>query len=222
MKSGWAAVVLLTGPPGSPRAVDSRRIELSDPALPESRQPYHAGFGTARGRGPALTRLLRSVRRFGKHSVSGLIRDYKAAGYRLTGVGVVAGSLIDPERITNEHIRIHALEGRLFRSVIEEGVVASALSCSVWRDRDLYALAADALRQREDHVRATVAALGGAIAGPWRVEQKSAALAAWLALATHGRARRSVRGRGRPPARGTDVVPTSNSVRTELPIRRSQ
>ncbi len=154
--------------------------------------------------------------------MSGLIREYKAAGHRLTGVGVVAGSLIDPERITNEHIRIHALEGRLFRTVVEEEVVANALSCSVWRDRDVYALAADALRQREHHVRAKVAALGGAIAGPWRVEQKSAAVAAWLALATHGRARRSVRGRRRPRARGTDVVPTFNSVRTELPMRRSR
>lgn len=201
VKSGWAAAVLLTGSPVSPRVIDSRRIDLSDPALPESRQPYHAGFGTARGHGAVLSRLLRSVRRFGRDSVVGLIRDYAAAGYRVAGVGVVAGSLIDPERITNEHIRIHALEGRLFRHIVEEAVGASALPCSVWRERDLFTLAAEALRQSEQHVRATVTALGSAVAGPWRAEQKVAAVAAWLALTIRGRATTSVRGRRRSPQR---------------------
>lgn len=38
VKSGWAAAVLVAGPPASPRVVDSRTVELSDPALPESRR----------------------------------------------------------------------------------------------------------------------------------------------------------------------------------------
>jgi hypothetical protein len=188
VKSGWAAVVLLTGSPASPRVADSRRIDLSDPAIPESRQPYHAGFATARGAGPELTRLLRSVRRFGRQSVVDLIRDYEAAGHQLAGVGVVAGSLIDPERIANEHIRIHAHEGRLFRGVVEEAAVRSGLSCAIWRDRDLGGVAAEALRRPEQHVRDTVAALGGAVEGPWRAEQKAAAMAAWLVL-TRGTSR---------------------------------
>ncbi len=199
VKSGWAAAVLLIGPPTSPRVADSRRVELSDPVIPESRQPYHAGFGTARGSGPELSRLLRSVRRFGRQSVVGLIRHYKAADHQLAGVGVVVGSLIDPERIANDHIRIHALEGRLFRGLVEEAAVGSALPCSIWRDRDLYAVAAEALRQPEQHVRATVAALGGAVAGSWRAEQKAATVAAWLVLAARGRARRSIRGKGQRP-----------------------
>ena len=201
VKSGWAAAVLLTGSPRSPRLADSRRIELSDPANPESRQPYHAGFGAARASGPELSRLLRSVRRFGRHSVAALMRRYKTAGYQLAGVGVVVGSFIDPERIANEHIRIHALEGRLFRRVVEEAAVGDALPCSIWRDRDLYVAAAEALNQPEQHVRATAAALGAAVAGSWRAEQKTAAVAAWLMLAASGPATRSIRGEGRRPDR---------------------
>src|SRR5438034_11826560 len=45
VKSGWAAAVLLTGTARSPRLCDVRRIELSDPQHPETRQPYHAAMG---------------------------------------------------------------------------------------------------------------------------------------------------------------------------------
>jgi hypothetical protein len=195
VKSGWAAAVLLTGAPASPLVADSRRIDLSDPAIPESRQPYHAGFATARSAGPELTRLLRSVRRFGRQSVAGLIRDYQAAGHHLAGIGVVVGSLIDPERIANEHIRIHAREGRLFRRVVEQAAAGSGLTCAIWRDRDLGGVAAEALRRPAHHVRDTVTELGGAVDGPWRAEQKAAAMAAWLVLATRGRPARSIRRR---------------------------
>ena len=207
VKSGWAAVVLLAGPPKSPRVADSRRIDLSDPVIPESRQPYHAGFGTARGEGSELSRLLHSVRRFGSKSVTALIRQYKKAGYQLAGAGVVVGSLIDPQTIANDHIRIHALEGRLFRSIVEKGVAGNALPFSIWRERDLYAVAVKTLRQSESHIRAAVATLGREVDGPWRAEQKAAAVAAWLLLAGRGRSPRSNRGKGRRPASAAKAEP---------------
>ena len=45
VKSGWATAVLLARPIQSPQVFDRRILELSDPAIPESRQPYHAGAG---------------------------------------------------------------------------------------------------------------------------------------------------------------------------------
>ena len=196
VKSGWASAVLLTGPAASPRVLDSRRVELSDPAVPESRQPYHAGFGTARGAGLELSRLVASVERFSRQSVAALMRDYRAAGHKLRGAGIVVGSLLDPERIANAHIRIHALEGRLFRRVIEDAVARSRLACLICRERDLYARAAGALKQAERELRVTLAALGRPIVGPWRAEQKAAALVAWLVLAGGVRETKTIRGRG--------------------------
>ena len=187
MKSGWASAVLLMGPVTSPRVVDSRRVDLSDPAIPESRQPYHAGFGTARDVGPELSRSIAAVKRFGRQSVSGAIRDYQTVGHRVRGAGVVVGSLIDPERIANDHIRIHALEGQLFRGVVQDAAARNSLSCSIWRDRDLYALAAGILKRPERALRDALAALGREVDGPWRAEQKAAALAGWLVLAGAGR-----------------------------------
>jgi hypothetical protein len=184
VKSGWACAVLLAGPASSPRVVDSRRVELSDPAVPDARQPYHDGFGTARAAGPDLSRLVTSVERFGGRSVARVFDDYRAAGHDLRGIGIVVGSLVDPETLGNSHVRIHALEGRLFRSVVAGTAEHNGLRCSIWRERDLYAKAAGVLGTREEGLRGTVTAFGKAVTGPWRAEQKAAALAAWIVLGT--------------------------------------
>lgn len=202
VKSGWTAVVLLGGPAASPRLLDSRRLDLSDPTIPEARQPYHAGFGTARSGGPELSRLVASVERYGRRSVSGLMRQFGAEAHRLAGVGIVVGSLIDPERIANAHIRIHALEGRLFRTVVEDAAGGSGLACAIWRERDLFRRAAEILKRTEPEIRAALTALHRPLPGPWRAEQKAAALAAWLVLAS--RTRRGA-GQGRA-ARSSDRV----------------
>ena len=155
VKSGWASAILLAGPVASPRVLDSQRIDLSDPAIPESRQPYHAGFATARTSGPELSRLIASVERFGRQSVKDLVQKYQSAEHELRGAGVVVGSLIDPARIGNEHIRIHALEGRLFRGVVEDAVARHKLACSIWRERDLYGFATRMFKRPEEELRST-------------------------------------------------------------------
>ena len=182
VKSGWASAVLLAGPLASPRVLDSRRVELCDPTVPEARQPYHAGFGTARDSGAELTRLVSGVKQFGGEAVATLIRGYQTE-HGVKGAGVVVGSLIDPAQIANDHIRIHALEGQLFRGIIEDAAARRELACAIWRERDLYELASGVLKQSEPALRAAVAALGRNVEGPWRAEQKCASLAAWIVLA---------------------------------------
>lgn len=181
VKSGWAAAVLVSGSVKVPRMADSRRIELSDPAVPAARQPYHDGFATARS-GAKLARLLTSVETFGRRSVASLIRELQTAGHDVSGAGIVVGSLIDPASIGNEHIRIHALEGRLFRGIVEGAATASGLACTIWRERELHTAATRILKRPEHSLPATLTTLGRDAHGGWRVEQKTAALAGWLVL----------------------------------------
>jgi hypothetical protein len=122
------------------------------------------------------------VRTFGTRSVTDVIRQCAAGGHCVKGVGIVAGSLIDPARIANEHIRIHAREGQLFRGVVEEAARANGIPSRVWRERDLYGAAAAALGRPEADLRAAVTQLGKGVDGAWRAEQKAAAMAAWLLL----------------------------------------
>jgi hypothetical protein len=185
VKSGWASAVLLLRTGRSLRVGDCSTVLLADPDVEESRQPYHAGFGTARAAGPGLSRLLVSVRRFGRTSMNRLLRQYAADGHEVCGAGVVVGSLVDPRTIGNDHIRIHALEGQLFRTVVQASLSKRGVKCSVWRDRDLFGIAGERLRRTEGALKSAVADLGRSVPGSWRAEQKAAALAAWIVL--HGR-----------------------------------
>jgi hypothetical protein len=56
VKSGWASAVVVGGTRALPKVLEARRLDLGDPAVPDSRQPYHAGFGTARAQGADLSR----------------------------------------------------------------------------------------------------------------------------------------------------------------------
>jgi len=191
VKSGWACTVLVTGSAASIRVIDRRRIELSDPAVPESRQPYHAGVGTARANGAELSRLVSAVERFGRESVIETIDHYRRGGHQLRGLGIVVGSTIDPDTIGNPHIRIHALEGRLFRQIVEAAAAERRLPCWIWRENELYGLAAGALHRQEPSLRKVLSACGGTSSSSWRREHKAAALAAWLVLAGSGESRAS-------------------------------
>ena len=184
VKSGWATAVLLAGPAAAPRVVDRRVIELSDPAVPTSRQPYHAVMGASGGdAGARLEKhLTKLVERVTRRSVRQLLQEYRRAGHPARRVGLVVGSVIDPARIANDHIRAHALEGRLFRTVLERAVRSFRLPCAVMVERGAYATAADRFKRRENDVKRAVTELGRAIEGPWRADEKTAALAAWMAL----------------------------------------
>ena len=72
-------MVLLPGSAAAPRVVDCRRVEISDPDIPDAKQPYHAGFGTARDAGDELKRLVASVKSYGRKSIGGVLREYQDA-----------------------------------------------------------------------------------------------------------------------------------------------
>ena len=181
IKSGWAAAVLLGGSRQAPRVLDSRRVQICDPDVKDSTQPYHAGFGTARGGGEELERLVSVVKTYGRKSVTALLREYQRQA-SVRGAAVIVGSLIDPETIGNDHIRIHAMEGRLFRTVVIDAAEKRGLKCAIRRERDLYADAAKTLRKSEPAIRQTLLEIGGNVESGWRAEQKNAGLGAWLLL----------------------------------------
>ncbi|HEX4629223.1 MAG TPA: hypothetical protein VH137_10580 [Gemmatimonadales bacterium] len=183
VKSGWATAVLVAGPAQAPRVVDRRTIALSDPAVAASRQPYNAVMGARASDAPKLEAMLRSVvARVTRGSVGALLAEYQAAGHVVRRVALVVGSLIDPARIGNDHIRAHALEGQLFRSALEGAVRSRRLPCSVVVERAVYATAAGTLKRSERELKRAVTELGRSLPGPWRADEKTATVAAWMTL----------------------------------------
>jgi hypothetical protein len=183
VKSGRATAVLLAGPVESPQALDRRTIALCDPAIPESRQPYHAGMGLLEKDEEKIAWLSTVVIAVSSRSVAELLGHYGELGYRIRSACLVVGSEIDPARIINPHIRAHALEGRLFREALVEAVGSHDLPCSVIGEQRLYTQAAEVLGRAEADLRRLLVELGRSLRPPWRTDEKTASLAAWLALA---------------------------------------
>ena len=179
VKSGWAAAVLISNSRKSPPAVvDSRVIELADPTVPHSRQPYHASFGTAQSDIATVTTLERGIERFSRRAIKALVDEY-SKHHRIRTAAVVVASLTDPASIANQHMRAHASEGQLFRRVLVDGLERCGVKVRVVLEREVYELLGKSLRASPAVAKRKVAELGEAVAR-WRAEQKVAAAGAWL------------------------------------------
>jgi hypothetical protein len=186
LRSGWAAAVLLAGPSEEPRLLAHQAVELTDPAFPECRQPYHHGNFKLETDPEEIARRIRIVERTTRRAVSKLLAGYRRQGWEASTAALVVGSLAEPAAIANAHIRAHALEGALFRSAVAAALAAAGLPSSVSVERRLYAEAAAALGRWEDELRRDLAALGRGTS-PWRADEKLASLAAWKAISLESR-----------------------------------
>ena len=182
VKSGYAIAVALSGPASAPRILARRVVQLSDPAAPETRQPYHDGFYKQQDDPRELARRTAIVRRCAKREMTALLKD-ECFGLRCRGAGLVVGSIIDPAKVGNLHIRAHASEGQLFRTVLAEALTLHGIPCDVSVEKTLAETAAKQLKRSNAEITRTIAALGKTLGGTWRAEEKAACVAAWMALA---------------------------------------
>jgi hypothetical protein len=190
--SGWAAVVAVAGPAGAPRIADRRRIELVDPATPESKQPYHAAQGLdLEAAGQLVRRSTEAARRLAWYALRAAIDDVRTAGHDIVGCGVLLGSgrpATTLEATLASHALIHTAEGDLFRGALVHAIERCNLPVTRVRERDLYARGAAELSVPVHVLEGRVAELGRALGPPWRQDEKYAALVGWLALAASSRA----------------------------------
>ncbi len=177
VKSGYAIAIALGGSPRSPIPVARHVVQLSDPRDEATRQPYHSGFGEAEDDPRKIARRVKAIERAAAHSIAALV-DAGCAG-----AGLVVGSLIDPATVGNPHIRAHANEGRLFRTVLENALRCHGVQCSLLLEKQLTEAACTRLKRGESDIAKAIAAFGKALGAPWRADEKAAAVAAWIALA---------------------------------------
>jgi hypothetical protein len=180
IKSGWAVAALVAGSVRSPQLCDSRVIDLSDARFAETRQPYHAAMGKLETDQVKIRARVRIVRRVARQSIAKLLAEYQ--GFVIRRAALVVGSQIDPASIANPHIRAHALEGRLFRTTLDDALRVHRIRTVILTERDAYSKASAHLKRTSSEVRRVTQNLGRSRQGPWRAEQKLAALAAWFAL----------------------------------------
>jgi hypothetical protein len=186
--SGWAAAVMLGGAAAAPRVLARERIALTEEGLAGSKQPYHALEGLpppeARRR---LEHFEASATRLAESALQTLLQRADAAGLRLRAGGILdasSRSAATLEAILASHALIHTADGNHFRAALARGCEAQGLAVVRIGKRELPARAAAVLDRTPEQLARTVAGLGADLGAPWGADQKSAALIAWLLLAS--------------------------------------
>jgi hypothetical protein len=190
VKSGFAIAVVIEGPAASPRAIARHIVEMSDPGDRWTKQPYHNRMFKTETDEAEIARRVKIVKRCAKTSVEELIRSASLSRSREPGArlsaALVVGSVVVPATIGSPHMRAHANEGRLFRTVLEKALQSHGIDVDVIVEKTLAKRAAGALGRPAASINKVVAAFGDALGKPWRAEEKGAATAAWLTLTSQG------------------------------------
>jgi len=188
-KTARAIAVVLGGPVDSPRVLQRVELKLADPAFPETSQPYHEVLNLPWANAQTVVRKIAAkVEKLASQELGRLIRETRAAGHVVCGVGVVGAGDRNLERIGSAHIRAHAAEGVLFRAVLEVAASANDLPNRRFDERSLDTTAERELSLSIAKIKAHLVEMGRSAGSPWRADEKAAATAAWLALAWRRRA----------------------------------
>ena len=179
IKSGFAIAAIVSRS-GAGCAIEAvRTVALSTEELPQTRFPYHPTIELPERQGAALSdKAVKEVRRTAASEMGKLLQEHAGIKH----AAMVVGSVIDPDSLGNPHVRVHALEGKLFRDVVAAALAEQGIDCGVLVERDAYTKVATAASTQEQRLRMQIAALGQGRIKPWRSEEKLATLAAWWQL----------------------------------------
>ena len=157
--------------------------------LPEGAfAPYHvAETLTADARQASVDRSVESAHRLAEIGIRDVVDRLRDAGHDVCACGVLTGAAMPPwstDEIVAVHVRMHQAEGKLFRDVLIAGARACGFEPATLGDKSALDDAASALRMERSEIDARLAALGKSAGAPWAKDQKEAALAAMVALAS--------------------------------------
>ena len=184
--SGWAALVAVAGTVKSPEVIARRRIEIADPGIRGSKQPFHAAepleFNDAE---ELLGRCAESTKRLAREAVQAAIDGLRDMRCQTACCGMILGSgrtLPALQSVLASHALIHTAEGEFFRNALVEASAHCGLSVLGVKERELFEQAAARLGLAESEIERRIAEIGKPLGPPWTQDQKYAALAAWMAL----------------------------------------
>ena len=184
VKTGRATAVVMAGPASAPRVLSRKSLQLWDPAIPESHQPWHADFELPPDESARIVPMaLKAVERVALSALRELVDEVRSTHDAIVGIALVAGSSTDPESIHYPHMRAHAREGQLFPQALAAAAKTLRIPAVTLVESEVFTIAAAKLAKSLDAVKLAVTELGRNIGKPWSAEEKAAAAAAWITLA---------------------------------------
>ena len=180
--SGWAAYVLLSGNPKQPDILARGRMQLCDPSIQGSKQPFHEAepmaFPLAQ---KFIARCTTSTAKLANTALADI-----ASQARVTACCVLTASgrpLPDLRGILASHSTIHAAEGEFYRAAVAAACDRAKIAVRRVRERDMEAETHNLPVSSAD-AKIRLAAFGKQLGAPWTADEKLSALGAWLMLAS--------------------------------------
>jgi len=185
--SGWAALVSLAGPSGSPAVISRKRIMIADPASPGSKQPYHFVEEMSLSEASVIVaQCWKSSIELAAEALAAEKQSLRAKGFDAQVCGVLQGRLTEMpplEKILTAHPLLHTAEGVMFRQVLIMAAEACKIRVVGVPEKSLEQHVAKALGLNKDTVLPRLTEMGRGLGSPWTIDQKYATAAAWIALA---------------------------------------
>ncbi len=182
-KTARAIAIALTGDPATPEYIGRWNVSLMDPQLPATGQPHHEVMELPWGDALSAVRPIeKRIEEVAIDMLADLLTELESKGARVISVGVVGSPERNIERIGNRHMRAHAAEGILFRRVIEAAAAKHSLKCGTFSDRGFEEFAISELGQNSTRIKGALTRIGRTAGKPWRIDERAAAIAAWLTL----------------------------------------
>lgn len=183
--SGWAVQVAIGLSGNDIHVIDRRRIELVEPGdAMWAKQPYHAAEGLPSEEArQVVQRGVEGAHRVAAIEMRALVERSRKAGHEIIGCAVLIGTPMPEwttEQILSVHLRMHKAEGVLFPTALARAAAACELKVLAIPEKNLSTRAAESLELTAAMRKITM--LGKATGPPWGKDQKTATLAAMIAL----------------------------------------
>ena len=173
---------MLNGSARSPRVCDVQRIDLSDPQVPETRQPYHAAMGRLETDAKKISRRMDVVRRITEKSIAKLLARYRQQNFTIKRAAFVVGSQIDPRSVAIRTSARMPSKASYFAWCSSKRCTDMAFAQRFFSSAKRTTKPPWNSNNRMRTCGGRYRSFGRDAKAPWRAEQKLAAVAAWIAL----------------------------------------
>ena len=187
MHSGWGALVAVCSNADTVEVIQRQRVAITAPGTRGGNQPYHFAKSLGLPEGEKfLGDYFVASKRLALTAVRDLVGEL-GDQYRVVGSAVLlaSGRPLPPlAKILASHALIHAAEGEFFREAFSKACESLDLPVTGFRERDLDECVKTTFGKSATRMSQQISALGRSLGPPWTKDQKMAAIAALVVLAT--------------------------------------
>jgi hypothetical protein len=184
--SGWAAIVAVGRSGKEYQVIDRRRIELVNEGEAWAKQPYHAAerlkADQARGK---VKQAVEMVHRAAEQQMRLAVARVKESKHDVMACAVLVPAPMPAwttEEILAVHFRMHKAEGVLFPEALCQAAEQCKLRLLKLPEKELESRAERTLAMPLGDIVKIITSLGKSAGPPWAKDQKTATLAAMMAL----------------------------------------